>query len=69
MKFWPFKHKQTPCDEILAARAANIQAQLDLNTAKQKYFEVTQQTDQLKQVNQRNHFSEALTRTFRRGPA
>lgn len=64
---WPFnRKKREPCDEMLEAQAANIEAQLDLNVARQRYLEITQQTDQLEQINQRNHFSESLTRAFTR---
>lgn len=64
---WPFK-KQVDHAEMIAAKAAKIEAQLDLDTAKQKYQEVSEQTDQLRLINKRNHFSESLTRAFREAP-
>lgn len=65
---WPFKRKP-PCDELLEAKAAKIQARLEKNTAKQKYFDITKQADQLDLVNQRNHISESLTHAFKRKPS
>ena len=64
---WPFK-KQGDHAEMIAAKAAKIEAQLDLDIAKQKYQEVSEQTDQLRLINKRNHFSESLTRAFREAP-
>ena len=61
---WPFK-KQDDHAEMIAAKAAKIEAQLDLDTAKQKYQDVSEQNDQLQLINKRNHFSESLTRAFR----
>lgn len=61
---WPFK-KQDDHAEMIAAKAAKMEAQLDLDTAKQKYQDVSEQNDQLQLINNRNHFSESLTRAFR----
>lgn len=67
---WPFnRKKREPCDEMLEAQAAKIEAQLDLNVAKQKYQDVSEQTGQLRLINKRNHFSESLTRAFREAPS
>lgn len=65
---WPFKRRnRQPCDEALAAKAAKIEAEIELDTARKKYREVTNQTAELKAINHRNHFSESLTRAFREG--
>lgn len=61
---WPFKRHKPLCDETLEAKAAAIQARLDKNVAKQKYYEISQQAEELEQINRRNHISESLTRAF-----
>jgi hypothetical protein len=64
---WPFRlRKQRPCKETLEAKAAAIQARLDLNMAKEKYYDISKQAEKLEQLNRKNHFSESLTRAFTR---
>lgn len=60
---WPFKRKP-PCDEMLEAKAASIQARLEKSIANQKYYDITKQSDHLENINRRNHISESLTRAF-----
>jgi len=65
---WPFrKRKHRYCPEEAEAKAAKIEAEIDLDAARKKHYEVSRQTAQLRQINRRNHFSESLTRAFREG--
>lgn len=65
---WPFnKRKRRFCPDEAEAKAAKIAAEIDLDAARKKHYEVSQQTAQLRQINHRNHFSESLTKAFREG--
>lgn len=55
--------------EALEAKAAKIQAGIDLSAAHEVRREVSQQSEKLREINRQNHFSEGLTRSFRGKPA
>lgn len=67
MSFWKrYKQAGQDADEALAAK---IQAELELKEAKKIQREVAEQSDRVREINRQNHFSEGLSRSFRRKPA
>ncbi|ALQ30128.1 hypothetical protein AA310_12175 [Arthrobacter sp. YC-RL1] len=67
MSFWK-RHKQAgqDADEALAAK---IEADIELAAVRAQQREVAKQSEQLRQINKQNHFSEGLQRSFRGRPA
>lgn len=56
------KKAQLEADEALAAK---IESQIELAAARQTHREVQQQSALIREINNRNHFSEGLQRSFR----
>jgi len=55
--------------EAKEALAAKIAASVELAAARQTKSEVKEQSDTLREINRRNHFSEGLARAMRGKPA
>lgn len=66
MGLW--KRKREAEQEAQAALAAKIQADIELSAAHETRREVSQQSEKLRLINQHNHFSEGLQRSFRSKP-
>lgn len=67
MKIW--KRRQQVEAEAREAKAAKIEADIELSAAKQTQREVAIQAETLREINRTNHFSEGLTKAFRGRPA
>ena len=63
--FW--KRRRHVEEEALEAKAAKIDADIQLSAANQTRRDVEQQTNKLRRINAENHFSEALHKSFRGG--
>lgn len=67
MSLW--KRRRQVEAEALEAKAAKIEADIELSAAKQTQREVSKQSETLREINRTNHFSEGLTKAFRGRPA
>lgn len=67
MSLW--KRRQQVEAEALEAKAAKIEADIELSAVKQTQREVAVQSARLREINKQNHFSEGLQRSFRGRPA
>lgn len=63
---WPFRRRSAAAaeEETLTAKKAKLEARLELHKARAKLHEVSQQTAQIEDINETNHFSESLTHAF-----
>lgn len=66
MIFW--KRRTQAKNDADDALAAKIQADIDLAAVKQTRREVAEQSNKIRAINQQNHFSEGLQRSFRGRP-
>lgn len=66
MHLW--KRKRQAEAEATEALAAKIEADIELSAAHETRREVSEQTSRLREINQQNHFSEGLQRSFRSKP-
>ncbi|KUM31564.1 hypothetical protein AQ436_00030 [Arthrobacter sp. EpRS66] len=67
MSFWK-RHKRAGKD-VEEALAAKIEADIELAAVRATRREVAKQSEQLREINKQNHFSEGLSRSFRSKPA